>query len=356
MRRNDLDWLRVFAVAVLIYFHAAAVFYQGQLGEFYVVNRETSEFFGKLISLIHQWHMPLFFFVSGAASWFALEKRSTTAYIQERIQRLLIPFIFGLFVLVPPQVYLALRIRNRFQGSYLEFYPQFFNGIRPAGNFEWAHLWFIVYLLVFSIVALPIFRYLKPQEFKPNLILLALPLMLIEAIFRPRWFGFQNLYDDWANVLLYLTYFIYGYALISRSHFTELLDRYRIWLVSSAIVLMGIYLNLPSLDRGYTPIYMTYQAFRGVNSWISVLAILSLGQQSLQHRNAILNYLSEAAYPIYLLHQTVLVAIAFYVVRLDSSTGTKFFAISTLTIFATLMIYESLIRRIWIMRSLLGLK
>jgi glucans biosynthesis protein C len=291
MRRNDLDWLRVLAVAVLIYFHAAAVFYRGQLGEFYVVNPKTSLVFGQLISLIHQWHMPLFFFISGASSWFGLEKRSNKTYLQERIQRLFIPFVFGLLVFVPPQVYLALKIRDRVSGSFFQFYPQFFNGIRPAGNFEWAHLWFIVYLFVFSIVALPIFRYLRHREFQSNLILLALPLALIEAIFRPRWIGFQNLYDDWANVLLYLTYFVYGYALISKSWFTNMLDRYRVWLVGSAIVLMLIFLNLPLLDRAYSPTYMAFQAFRGVNSWLWVLAILSLGQKYLQHRNAVLNYL-----------------------------------------------------------------
>ena len=195
-RRHDLDWLRVFAVAVLIYFHAAAVFYRGDLGEFYVVNRETSPGLGLFISIVHQWHMPLFFFISGASSWFALEKRSTQDYIKQRVQRLLIPFVFALFVLVPPQVYLSLLSRSRFQGSYFEFYPHFFNGIRPAGNFEWAHLWFIVYLFVFSIVALPVFSYLKTAKNDGvNLILLALPLALIEAIFRPRWIGFQNLYN-----------------------------------------------------------------------------------------------------------------------------------------------------------------
>ncbi|MBW4440023.1 MAG: acyltransferase [Plectolyngbya sp. WJT66-NPBG17] len=359
-RRNDLDWLRVFAVAVLIYFHAAAVFYRGDLGEFYVVNRYTSLGFGLLISIVHQWHMPLFFFISGAASWFALEKRSQQDYIQERVQRLLIPFVFGLFVLVPPQVYLSLIVRSHFQGSYFEFYPQFFNGIRPAGNFEWAHLWFIIYLFVFSIVSLPVLSYLKSANYRINLILLALPLALIEAIFRPRWIGFQNLYDDWANVLLYLTYFIYGYGLIARSQFTEMLDRYRGWIVGSAIglmsILVGLWITHTVPDRAYSPAYMSYQAFRGVNSWICVLAFLSLGQHYLQFHNSVLNYLNESAYPVYLLHQTILVTIAFFVVRWDIDVVTKFVVISTATIAITLLVYELLVRRIWIMRSLLGLK
>lgn len=359
-RRNELDWLRVFAVAVLIYFHAAAVFYRGDLGEFYVVNREISSEFGLLISIVHQWHMPLFFLISGAATWFALEKRSEREYIQERVQRLLVPFVFGLFVLVPPQVYVSLISRSRFQGSYFEFYPHFFNGIRPDGNFEWAHLWFIVYLFVFSIVALPAFSHLKSANYRVNLILLALPLALIEAIFRPRWIGFQNLYNDWANVLLYLTYFIYGYGLIARSQFTELLDQYRGWIVASAIGLMSILVLLwitdAVPDRAYSPAYMSYQAFRGVNSWVCVLAFLSLGQHYFQFRNSVLNYLNEAAYPVYLLHQTILVTIAFFVVQWEIDVVAKFVVISTATIAITLLVYELLVRRIQLMRSLFGLK
>ncbi|MBD1824412.1 acyltransferase family protein [Cyanobacteria bacterium FACHB-DQ100] len=359
-RRNDLDWLRVFAVAVLIYFHAAAVFYRGDLGEFYVVNQPTNSALEFLILFIHQWHMPLFFFVSGAASWFALEKRSSKDYLKERVQRLLIPFVFGLFVLVPPQVYLSLLSRSRFQGSYFEFYPQFFNGIRPAGNFEWAHLWFIVYLFVFSLVALPIFSFLKSANYRINLILLALPLALIEAIFRPKWIGFQNLYDDWANVLLYLTYFIYGYGLVARSQFTELLDQYRSWIIGSAIVLMSIFIGLWIADvvpdRAYSLAYMSYQAFRGINSWVCVLAFLSLGQRFFQHRNAILNYLNEAAYPVYLLHQTILVTIAFFVVQWSVNIAAKFLIISSATVLITLLVYELFVRKIWITRSLLGLK
>lgn len=360
MRRHDLDGLRVFAVAVLIYFHAAAVFYRGELGEFYVVNAATSSILGLGISIVHQWHMPLFFFISGAASWFALEKRSMPDYLRERVQRLFVPFVFGVLVLVPPQVYWALISRDRFQGSYVEFYPQFFNGIRPTGNFEWAHLWFIVYLLVFSVVSVPIFSFLKSANYRVNLFLLALPLALIEAIFRPRWIGFQNLYDDWANVLLYLTYFVYGYALISRSQFTEFLDRYRGWIVGSAMVclsiLIGIWLYDAVPDRAYSPAYMSYQAFRGINSWVCVLAFLSLGQQYFQFQNSILNYLNEAAYPVYILHQTILVTIAFFTIQLKTSIPTKFLIISTATILVTLLVYEGFVRRIQIMRSLFGLK
>jgi len=76
-RRYDLDWLRVLAVLLLLYFHTAAVFYQGDLGEFYIHNNRSSQVMNGFILFVYQWHMPLFFLVSGASTWFALSFRST---------------------------------------------------------------------------------------------------------------------------------------------------------------------------------------------------------------------------------------------------------------------------------------
>jgi peptidoglycan/LPS O-acetylase OafA/YrhL len=45
-RHYDLDWLRVLAVLLLIYFHAAAVFYQSELGyEMFIKRLNIVRFF-----------------------------------------------------------------------------------------------------------------------------------------------------------------------------------------------------------------------------------------------------------------------------------------------------------------------
>jgi len=137
-RRYDLDWLRVLAVLLLVYFHTAAIFYSGHLGELYVRNELSSREMGLFISFIHQWHMPLFFLLSGTATWFALGYRTGTEYIINRCKRLFIPFLFGTLVLVQPQVYYRLLSAPDYHYSYLQFYPQFFNGIRPQGNFDFS--------------------------------------------------------------------------------------------------------------------------------------------------------------------------------------------------------------------------
>jgi len=371
-RRYDLDWLRVLAVLLLLYFHTAAIFYQGELGEFYIKNAQASQVMHGFILFVHQWHMPLLFLVSGAGTWFALSVRSPKQYLQERCQRLFVPFVFGTLVLIPPQVYLRLLHRSTEHASYFQFYPQFFNGIRPHGNFEWGHLWFLIYLLAFSLMTLPLLFYLRKPAAKVRLalagwierpgaiLLFALPLAVLEGALRPHWPGLQNLYDDWANFCVYLLYFVYGYLLCSDDRFSQAIDKHLGLASGLAVLCMGLLLSLWQAgsipDRGYSPLYVLYQGFRGCNAWFWVVALLGLGRKYLHRNSQLLQYANEAAYPFYLLHQTVLVLLAFYVVRWNFSVSTKFWLLSTAAFGATIALHEGLIRRFNLPRWLFGLK
>jgi glucans biosynthesis protein C len=370
-RRYNLDWLRVLAVLLLVYFHAAAVFYRGELGEFYIQNEPPSPVLTALIFFVHQWHMPLFFLLSGSATWFSLQGRSPRQYLSDRFKRLFVPFVFGTLILVPPQVYYKLLSHQQFQGSYLQFYPQFFNGIRPDGNFEWAHLWFVIYLFVLSIVALPFFLFFKRKQpqfsnwisilEKPGAIFLpSIPLAMIEGTLRPHWLGFQNLYDDWANVLLYLTYLIYGFVLSSDDRLGKAIDRHQVLSVSLAIIgtliLFGLSVSNVLPERDYSLSYVLYQMFRGVHSWCWVIALFALGQRYLCFSNRLLAYLNQASYPIFLLHQSVLVAVSFYVIQWNVGILAKFLIISTATIVMTIALYDLIIKRLNWVRVLFGLK
>ena len=315
-RRYELDWLRVLAVLLLLYFHTAAIFYTGELGEFYVKNNQSSQAMIWFVTFVHQWHMPLFFLLSGASTWFALSFRSTLQYVQERFNRLFIPFLFGTLVLVPPQVYYRLLSNPGYQDSYLQFYPQFFNGIRPQGNFEWSHLWFVIYLFVFSLIALPLFLHLRGAGAhllsklsigieKPGaILLLALPLAAIEAGLRPQWPGFQNLYDDWANFCLYLLYFIYGYLLSSEPKIGQAIDRHKgialVLAVTCMLALFSLWETGSLPERGYSLEYILYQFLRGVDSWFWVIALMGLGRSYLNFNSKLLQYASAASYPFYL--------------------------------------------------------
>jgi hypothetical protein len=131
--------------------------------------------------------------------------------MQERLTRLLLPLVAGVFTLIPPQVYVHELQAVDGSTTYLQFYPRFFDGIRPEGHFEWARFWFFAYLLVITVLCLPLMLKLNQQRIIRvqgpdqtggpgffSLLLLALPLMLSESLLRARWPGFPNLYNDWA--------------------------------------------------------------------------------------------------------------------------------------------------------------
>lgn len=68
--------------------------------------------------------MELFFVLSGAGAWYALERRSGGQFLWERVQRLLIPlYTMGLFILIPPQVYFEEVTNWRYTGTFWEFLP-----------------------------------------------------------------------------------------------------------------------------------------------------------------------------------------------------------------------------------------
>jgi len=133
-RRHDIDWLRVVAVLLLIPFHSAVIF--NRYAEWYVTNETPSLALEAFAYFLSQWRMPLLFFVSGVGTVFALGFRKPREYIKERAGRLLVPLAFGMLVIVPPQVYVWRRSDPGYELSYWEFYPTFFNGLRPEGNFE----------------------------------------------------------------------------------------------------------------------------------------------------------------------------------------------------------------------------
>ncbi|NJR57173.1 MAG: acyltransferase [Acaryochloris sp. CRU_2_0] len=175
IRRYDLDWLRVAATLGVFVFHCLRFF---DLGAWHIKNNQLDAIATALVVLLIQWIMPLFFLLSGASIYFAIQSRTAGQFIRERCLRLLIPLLFGIFVLSPPQVYLE-RLTNplhgvapwnggwQFSGSFWEFIPYYFQGwYLFSGNFAWMgiHLWYLLVLFLFSLLLLPLFWALKQSK------------------------------------------------------------------------------------------------------------------------------------------------------------------------------------------------
>ncbi|NLT49891.1 MAG: acyltransferase family protein, partial [Ignavibacteria bacterium] len=159
-RRYDLDWLRVMAILLVLVFHVAMIYCS--FG-FHLKNNPTSRVFDYFIMFAHQWRMPLLLLISGAGTYFAAGKRSIGQIFRERNRRLLIPLIFSMLVIVPPQIYFE-RIANF--TSYWDFYKTVFAFIPypDGGSLSWHHMWFVLYLLLYSILALPLLSFLRKNS------------------------------------------------------------------------------------------------------------------------------------------------------------------------------------------------
>ena len=126
-RRYDIDALRVLAVLLLIFFHTAMIFAAWE--KWHVRSEQMSVGLEWFIIFVHQWHMPLLFLLAGASTYYALFFRTPKTYASERFKRLFLPLLFGILVIVPPQVYIE-RISSwmttrlspiNFEGSFFQF-------------------------------------------------------------------------------------------------------------------------------------------------------------------------------------------------------------------------------------------
>jgi glucan biosynthesis protein C len=369
-RTYYVDWLRILAVLLLVPYHAAMIFVPWT---YHVKNAETSlvlEVFNRFLGI---WQMPLLFFIAGAGTWFALGHRTALEYVTERVRRLLVPLAFGMLVIVPPQTYLERLQQGRFHGSFLDFYPHFFEGVYPAGNLTWNHLWFLAYLFVFSLLLLPFFLWARGEGGRnrvsrltslfrtgPSLLLLAIPPMAVQACLRVRWPGEQNLIDDWANFFFYITMFAYGYIVFAAEGVMDRVARNR-WLFLGigflGVLVVAVVEHSGAAPRwGYNVGCITYLAFTGFNTWSWVLAILGFARIMLDRAGPRYAYATTASLPFYILHQTVIVIIGYHVVRWEVGVLTKFVVVTVSSLVGIVAVYEVLVRRLGPLRFLFGMR
>lgn len=361
-RRHDIDALRVIATLALIVFHTARAF---DTEPWHVKNDQLTLGMDILVTFMSVWHMPLFFTLAGMSAYFSLRKRHVGDYVNERVTRLLIPFSFGILLIIPPQVYVE-RINSAmmwrqspidFSGSYLEFFPQFFRGIYPEGNFSWHHLWFIAYLFLFSILLLPIFRFLlinhpadhdtwihRVETFLSKghrILYLALPIALIETSLSGLFPGPQNFVNDLTNVLRSMTLMVYGFSIAKNPALREAVRRNML----SALLVAGIttiIISIVLLQDGwpvpYSGLYFVLFPVWSVCRWAWIVGLLSIGDRYLATKNNWIGRLSEISFPFYILHQTVIVVIAHFVLPWKSGVIVKFTTIAAASLVITWLI------------------
>lgn len=369
-RRIYIDVLRVVGTLLVFLFHCTQPFNPND--EWHIRNAEQSKALGYMIDFFNIWIMPLFTFLAGSSAYFALRKRSSAQFAKERVLRIFVPLVLGILIFVAPQVYTERVFRGEFTGNFLTFYPHFFDGIYPEGNFSWHHLWFLVYLFFYSIVAIPIFYLLQlakdkaflsgfyAQMRKPyRLLLFAIPLFLGHLLF---WYFPQTnaLVNDWAwHAQLFLP-FIFGYIFVSDSELEMNIQKHWKAYLYLALFLSVVVFWLREIPRPEDPT-QKWLLFAGKGivyrtcTWTWILAFLGISQKYLDQDFLGLDRASEAAFPFYIIHQTVIVILAAIIVQSSGPLFEKYALLLFSALLGTSIIYE-MARRFRISRFILGMK
>ncbi len=354
MRRYGIDWLRIFIVFLLFPFHTARVF---DFWEPNYIKDVPNAFSSWLIVAIGFWFMALLFVIAGYSTFHALQKRTAGEYAKERVLRLFVPFLFGLVLIVPVQGYVASLQHEGFTGSYLQFLGGYFTDFRDisgyTGSFTPAHLWFILFLFVISLCLLPLLIRLRAPKtertMRPWLLVLAfLPMTVAEAL--PDIGG--------KNPFFFALLFLFGFLIARADCIMESIRRMRFVTLTAALILTPGYLMLVNAlgwPDGINLISGAVALLRNLCVWLIILALMGLADTYLNKPAPALNYLNRASFPVYVLHQSVMMVVAYFVVATGFSPAVKFLAIMIGTLALSLLFYE-LFRHIAPMRFILGIK
>jgi hypothetical protein len=374
-RRHDFDWLRVIAIYMLFPIHAAIVF--SPLPFYHIRNGTTTRKVLIFLAFVEPWIMPLFFVLAGWGFYHSLRRRGSRGYLKRRVQHLLIPLLVGCALLGPPIKFMELRSgfeahymsqcadsefqqgfgpcipqgpprTPEFDEGFLAFWPTFFSDFY---RFTWSHLWFLGYLFTFSVVGLPLLRWLAVRRWKSPgrtawIYLPMLPLLVIELVLRPHWPGFPNLHNDWANIAYFSICLLAGFLLAKYPGLEGTLQRE--WRRGLALFLGGVLTRILLGVAEYLGLAiappMVWSAALVIASWGGTVALLGFARQHLNDTRPLLDYLRASAYPVYFLHEAAVVCIGYAVVKLPLAGPVKFLLLLVSSFTVTLTVYHYVVR------------
>lgn len=369
MRRYDIDSLRVIVFGLLIFYHVGMFFVPW---ESHIKDVQTYEGLVFPMLFLNQWRLSILFVISGMGTYYALSRRSAGEFAKERTKRLLIPLIVGMIFIVPPQVYYEWLDQGRFSGNYFEFWPAktFLDTYPNGGGISWHHLWFLPYLLIFSLILIPAFLYLrkyteawiirKMQFLSRNafgLYGLIIPLFFWELYLAPIFPSTHALFNDWFNMVNYCTLFFFGFLLISlKDVFWEAVKKNKHIYLLCGIIAFPLLMCLWFVMGDFSGKQYISSFVKVFNLWSWILAIFGYGATYLNKPSKMLTYANESVYPLYILHQTVIVILGYYLKHTDLGFFPKFSLMVIGTFGFSWIIYEFGIRRYKWIRPLFGLK
>jgi glucan biosynthesis protein C len=375
-----LDWLRLLAMGTIFLFHSSMPFSYFPWN----INDPTPNLgFSVFVLFLMGWAMPLFFVISGISVYFSLARRSASQFVKDRLQRLMIPFVFvGLLVVLSVNGYYDAVFHGKFTGDFVHFYfGSYFTKFFPfdtkfsptyfANSNQGVYLWYLFWLFVFSLVTVHFFKWLMKEGNRNKLsrlyavcnrrggiLLLAVPLIAVNVAAVPPFFVFPTVYGGW-KLPTHLVFFITAYVMASNPQFEEAVVKSRVsalllGIVTSFLAIGSLLIALAD-PSGMPSHYLSVSTFWALNGWCWVVAILGYGRKHLSFNNKFLETSNELVLPFYILHQSVIVAIAFYVVSTNLVVAAKFLLIM-FTSFPIIVALLYPISKINLLRVLFGMR
>jgi glucan biosynthesis protein C len=369
VRHFGLDWLRTGAFLLLILFHAGLAFAPGP----WVIKLAEIEWPSYPMLFVSPWRLALPFAVAGYATRAMLARRGDVRrFMQERSQRLLLPLVFAMAVLIPPQTWVRLR-----ESDYGQDYAWFLTHDLHFGRWHgmtlpaWEHLWFLFYLWTFTMALLAAAAFAParakawaaalPKFLAKDSRLLWWPLAYFAAARVGIVFTLgesHGLFDDWLSDAIYLPCFLFGYALAGAPELWPAIARVRrpalaIALASFAI-LAAVEAAYPGDSRPTHLVMALDRAALGAMLWSMTLAMLHLAGTLLNRDHRWRRPLAEAIFPAYIVHQTIIVLVAWRLQPLALPPALAF-AIVVAATAAGCWLFWQLGRRAGSLRPLCGL-
>ena len=372
-RRYDLDWLRVIAFGLLIFYH---------VGMFYVTWgwHVKSVYAGPaaepLMLLVNPWRLALLFFISGVAIRFVTDKAASHwRFLGDRVYRLGLPILAGMTVIVAPQAYFELRELGEIEPGYLAFWADYLkiDQLYSVATPTWNHLWYVVYLLFYIVIITPFLvvmrrfaegvgaNWLQVVAGGPIrlLLLFCLPFVLYEATLAPHFPVTHNLVADWANHANRFTMFLLGYFLAKHHVFWRTVDAALPLALALSLLIGGgrLYLraNHSELYEALIAGVPVMPFALIIYAWSVMVLLMGLAQRYLNRPSPALTYLTGAVFCYYILHQTITIAAGYYLTRQALGPWLEFSLVTSATVGGSLAGYE-IARRIPFLRPWLGIR
>ncbi|REL26687.1 acyltransferase [Thalassotalea euphylliae] len=361
-RYSELDWLRVVLIFAVFLHH---VFMPFNGDGWHVMNKESSKVLDDIMVYFEQLRLQTLFFIAGAGSFILLNKVSGKTFLTSKFHRLFVPLIVGMVLIVPPQIYFE-EIDN--YSGILDAYSKL------ALSFNANHLWFIEFLIVFMLLAVPLNKLLKTQfanlaahklarlaEKPSGLFSLVLIVIIVRLTLKYVMPSQSHSIENLSVSIFFLFFFLAGMFFINNASVWLALEKHRAtnlkWFVLSSVIFYAYYFK-PDISE-YVSLSMRWQLWWLVCtlvSWSGLLTLVGYASVLCKESPKWLHSANEIIYPFYILHQSIIVVFAFYIVQWDAGIAVKSISLLLSSLLVCITTIYLLIKPFNVTRYMFGLK